>query len=95
MLNVKLTGEVFAGGVGTVGAAAARLTPTPFEAGKGVYIKCTSGTIYIGNSKGVTAGTGYPIASAGDSAVEIAIDDPYKVWIIGAAPAQAYKWLAS
>lgn len=95
MLNVKLTGEVFAGGVGTVGTSAARLTPVPFDAGKGVYIKCTAGTIYVGNGKGVSAANGYPLIFGGDDAVTVAVDDPNKVWVIGDAGGRTYKWLAS
>lgn len=83
-------------GVGTVGnGASQQLTAASFEVVKGVYIKCTTGTIYVGINNGVTAAIGYPLVAAGDNAVEIAIDNPNKIWVIGAAAGQTYKWLAS
>ena len=95
-LPVKQSGPKFQTGVGTVGSGAAQqLTEAPFGAVRSVYVKCTSGTIYVGTGSTVAAATGYPLASAGDDVVEIAIDDPSKVWVIGAAAGQTYKWLAS
>ncbi len=95
-LPIKQSKENFIVGVGTVGAAASqRLTAVPFEAKKGVYIKCTAGTIYVGTNTNVVSGLGYPLIAAGDNTVEIAVDDPNKIWVIGAAPGQTYKWLAS
>ena len=94
-LVIKQSKANFIAGVGSVDATAAQLTNISFRALKSVYIKCTAGTIYIGSGVGVTDTTGYPLVAAGDNAVEIAIDDPSKIWIIGAAPAQTYKWLAS
>lgn len=95
-LPVKQSGPKFQTGVGTVGnGASQQLTEAPFGAVRSVYIQCTAGTIYIGVNTNVTAANGYPIAAAGDAVVEIAIDDPSKVWVIGAAAGQTYKWLAS
>ena len=95
-LPIKQSGPKFQVGVGTVGdGAAQQLTATPTEATKGVYIKCTSGTIYVGTNVNVTAANGYPLVSAGDSAVEVAVDSPDKIWVIGGAAGQTYKWLAS
>jgi hypothetical protein len=95
-LPVKQSGPKFQTGVGTVGnGASQQLSPAPFGAVKSVYIKCTTGTIYVGPKEAVTSATGYPLVAAGDNAVEIAIDDPSKVWVIGAAGGQTYKWLAS
>jgi len=95
-LTIKQSKTNFVAGVGTVDATAARLTlATSFRGLKGVYIKCTAGTIYVGNSSGVSAANGYPLVAAGDNAVEIAIDNPNKIWVIGDAPARTYKWLAS
>ena len=95
-LPVKQSGPKFQTGVGTVGSGAAQqLSEAPFGAVKSVYVKCTSGTIYVGTNSNVAAASGYPLASAGDAVVEIAIDDPSKVWVIGAAAGQTYKWLAS
>jgi len=94
-LVIKQSKTNFCVGIGSVGATAARLTNISFRALKSVYIKCTAGTIYIGASGSVSDTTGYPLVAAGDNAVEIAIDDPSKIWVIGDAPAQTYKWLAS
>ena len=95
-LPIKQSKSKFKVGAGTVGAGASQqLTAGPFEVVKGVYVKCTSGTIYVGTSTNVTAADGYPLVAAGDNAVEIAIDDPSKIWVIGAAGGQTYKWLAS
>jgi hypothetical protein len=95
-LPVKQSGPVFQTGVGTVGnGATQQLSEAPFGAVKSVYVKCTTGTIYVGINSNVSAATGYPLAAAGDAVVEIAIDDPSKVWVIGAAGGQVYKWLAS
>ncbi len=95
-LSIKQSGPKFQVGVGTVGSGATQqLTATPTEAVKGVYIKCTSGTIYVGTNANVTAANGYPLVSAGDNVVEVAVDSPDKIWVIGAAGGQTYKWLAS
>jgi hypothetical protein len=95
-LPVKQSGPKFQIGVGTVGnGAAQKLTEAPFGAVRSVYVKCTSGIIYVGKGSTVSSAIGYPLASAGDAVVEIAIDDPSKVWVIGAAGGQTYKWLAS
>jgi uncharacterized Zn-binding protein involved in type VI secretion len=95
-LPIKQSGPKFQVGVGTVGTGAAQqLTATPTEAIKGIYVKCTSGTIYVGPNANVTATNGYPLASAGDSVVEVAVDSPDKIWVIGGAAGQTYKWLAS
>jgi hypothetical protein len=95
-LPVKQSGPKFQTGVGTVGnGAAQQISPSPFGVVRSVYIKCTTGTIYVGTNDNVTSATGYPLAAAGDAVVEIAIDDPSKVWVIGAAGGQVYKWLAS
>lgn len=93
-LPVKQSGPKHQTGAGTVGSGASQqLTETPFVAVKGVYIKCTSGTIYVGTSN--VSAVDYPLVAAGDNAVEIAVDDPSKVWVIGAAAGQTYKWIAS
>lgn len=95
-LPIKQSKTKFIAGVGTVGAGASQqLTEVPFDSKKGVYVKCTNGTIYIGTNTNVVAGLGYPLVAVGDNAVEIAIDDPSKIWVIGAAGGQTYKWLAS
>ena len=95
-LPVKQSGTVFQASNGTVGSGASQqLSEAPFGAVNSVYIKCTSGTIYVGPKATVSAANGYPLVAAGDNAVEIAIDDPSKVWVIGAAGGQTYKWLAS
>lgn len=95
-LPIKQSKPKFRVGVGTVGnGATQQLTEVPFEVVKGVYVKCTLGTIYIGVNNNVSAAIGYPLVAAGDNAVEIAIDDPSKIWVIGAAAGQTYKWLAS
>ena len=95
-LLIKQSKTNFVVGVGTVGAGASQqLTEVPFEAKKGVYVKCTSGTIYVGTNTNVVSGLGYPLVAAGDNAVEIAVDNPSKIWVIGAGAGQTYKWLAS
>lgn len=95
-LPIKQSGPKFQVGVGTVGAGAAQqLTATPTEAVKGVYVKCTSGTIYVGTNANVTTANGYPLVSAGDSVVEVAVNSPDKIWVIGDAGGRTYKWLAS
>lgn len=95
-LRIKQSKPKFHVGIGTVGnGASQQLTEVPFETVKGVYVKCTSGTIYVGVNSGVSSAIGYPLVAAGDNAVEIAIDDPSKIWVIGAAAGQTYKWLAS
>ena len=96
MASLKQVNENFKVGVGTVGdGASKRLTGGAFELVRSVHVKCTTGTIYVGSNAGVSATNGYPLVATGDSVVEIAIDDPYKVWIIGHAAGQVYKWLAS
>lgn len=95
-LPVKQTNNKIKVGAGTVGSGASQqLTAAAFETTKSVYVKCITGTIYVGTSTNVTSADGYPLVAAGDNAVEIAIDDPSKVWVIGAAAGQTYKWLAS
>ena len=95
-LLLKQSQSGFSVGNGTVGnGASQQLTATSPDTVKGVYVKCTSGTIYVGVNTNVSATTGYPLVAAGDNAVEIAVDDPSKVWVIGAAAGQTYKWLAS
>jgi len=95
-LPIKQSKSKFKVGAGTVGdSASQQLTEGAFETIKGVYVKCITGTIYVGTSTNVTAADGYPLVAAGDNAVEIAIDDPSKVWVIGGAAGQTYKWLAS
>ena len=94
-LPVKQTNNKFRVGDCNVGSGASQqLTTVPFETTKRVYVKCITGTIYVGSSTNVAAANGYPLVAAGDNAVEIAIDDPSKVWVIGAAGGQTYKWLA-
>ncbi len=96
MLSVKYSQDKFYNGLdASIGATAQRLTTRSVVLKRGVSIVCTTGTVYIGYNGGVTAATGYPLVAAGDNSVEIFIDDPRKVWIIGDAPAQAYKWVAS
>lgn len=94
-LPVKQTNNKFRVDNGTVGSGASQqLTTVPFEVTKRVYVKCITGTIYVGSDTNVAAANGYPLVAAGDNAVEIAIDDPNKIWVIGAAAGQTYKWLA-
>ncbi len=96
MLPVKLSQNIFFTGLdASIGAAAQQLTGRSLVLKRGVIITCTTGTVYIGPNSGVTSATGYPLVAAADKTVEVFIDDPSKVWIIGDAPAQAYKWVAS
>ncbi len=94
-LIIKQCKSNFKTGIGTVGTSAQLLVEAPFEALKGIYIKCTAGIIYVGTASSVTAATGYPLVAAGDNVVEIAVDSPNKIWIIGDAGGRTYKWLAS
>lgn len=50
------------------------------------------GTVYVGHSSAVSASNGWPLA-AGEN-VQIPVDDPSKIWVIGSADNQAVKWLA-
>lgn len=96
MLPIKLSQPAFFTGLdASIGATAQQLTERSVALNRGIIITCTTGTVYIGPNSGVSAANGYPLVSASDKTVEVFVDDPSKVWIIGDAPAQAYKWVAS
>lgn len=54
--------------------------------------KANTGTLYIGNSSGVTATNGMPL-DHGES-IELPIDNANKVWVIASADNQALAWVA-
>jgi hypothetical protein len=91
----KQTKSKFITGNSIVGITAKALTTQPFVASYKVVIEAKAGnsdTIYVGESDQVTSNNGWPLAA--EEQIEIPIDDPRKVYVIGGAASQAYKWLA-
>ncbi len=87
--------QEFATGQGTATATAAPIVASNMSAKafKGVRVradKANSATLYLGPAA-VSAATGYPLA-AGES-VEILVDDPSKVYVIGAG--MSFAWLSA
>lgn len=86
--------EEFRTGVLTIGTAAARLTVPGFVAHDSVFVQADSGNndyVYVGHDGNVSAATGYPL-DAGEW-IEITIDDPSKIWVIGGAASQGVRYL--
>jgi len=91
----KQTKSKFITNNGVVGVAVQALTTEPFDVSHSVTIEATAGntdTIYVGENNQVAVGSGWPL-TAGEK-VEIPIDDARKIYVIGGAATQAYKWLA-
>lgn len=83
----------------SVGTSAVQLVSAATPASRGVLVKAAadnSGTVYVGNSSGVTADSadatdGMPIAAG--EAVLVKINDASRVYLIGSASGQKVFWL--
>lgn len=90
----QLTRSEFKAGAISVDQAAVRLTVAGFQAWSYVLLQASADNtdiVYVGHDAHVSASNGWPL-DAGES-VEIPIDDPSKIWIIGGADDQTVKWL--
>jgi hypothetical protein len=84
----------------SVGATALQLVAASLPIQVGIEIKAAAtnaGTIYVGNSDVTAGGTdatdGFPLA-AGER-LFLAVDDVFKVWVIGSTTGLAVSWIAS
>ena len=71
------------------------MTTSSFSCNKGVTVTAdmsNSGTIFVGNSTGVTSTSGFPL-EAGD-AIFLPIDNPTKIYLIADASSQKALYVA-
>ena len=83
-------------GVGSVGTAAEQLDGVASrQAAKKVVVKNThaSQILYVGRSDAVTATAGGNQLDT-DQEVELEVDNPSDIWVIGSAAATTYTWYA-
>lgn len=96
MIITKKTHAEFHSGVNAdVDTTAERLTDLSIPVYSKVRVQAATGnsdSVFVGHDSGVTASNGWEL-DAGEY-VEIEIDDPSKIWVIGGAINQAVKWLA-
>jgi hypothetical protein len=92
----KQTHPEFAVGLNPdIDASAERLTEHDCVARAYVRVQAASGNsgfIYVGHDGSVTASNGWEL-DAGEH-IEIPVDSPRKIWVIGSEANQAAKWLA-
>ncbi len=99
--RIITSGTILTGSKGSIGATALQLTTTSFACRRGVLVKADAGNstnfIYVG-ILGVTAGIAAPTTDgyklAVNESVDIAIDDPSKLYVIGSTSSLAVSFLA-
>ena len=88
-------GSSFTNGSATIGTSSSQMTTSSFSCNKGVTVTAdmsNSGTIFVGNSTGVTSTSGFPL-EAGD-AIFLPIDNPTKIYLIADASSQKALYVA-
>ena len=88
------------GAKSSITTSAVALAATSGMAGNGILVKAANsntGTVYVGVSSAVTAGTldatdGFELG-AGES-VQVELNDPSKIYVIGSASGQKVFWVA-
>lgn len=78
----------------TIGTSAEQLTENHFNVRKHVKVQAhedNTDFVYVGHNSGVGSTYGWRL-DAGEH-VDIAIDDPTKIWIVGGAADQVAKFL--
>lgn len=95
-------GTVYTGTLGSIGATALQLTATTRKLARGVRVRADDGNstnfVYVG-ILGVTAGIAAPTTDGYklkvSEAVDVQIDDPSKVYVIGSTTGLAVSWMAN
>lgn len=88
------TQATFSHGQATVGSASAIQLPSA-TAVKGVLVKSHSGntgTIYVGNSSGVTTSTGFELGAG--EAISLEVSNANLIWLISDTADQVVSWVA-
>ena len=100
-MRIKTQGTCYHGSLGSIGATALQLTATSRKLAQGVTVKADAGNagnfIFVGLI-GVTAGISAPTTDgfklAAGQEIEIPIDDPSKIYVIGSTTGLAVSWVA-
>lgn len=101
MSRIIAGGTILTGSKGSIGATALQLTATSFKCSRGVKVKADAGNstnfVFVG-ILGVTAGISAPTTDgyklAVNEEVDIEIDDPSKLYVIGSTTSLAVSFLA-
>ena len=99
-MRIKKHGTIYHGSLGSIGATALQLTSVTRKLAQGVTIKADAGNaanfVFVG-LVGVTAGISAPTTDgyklAAGQEIEIAIDDPAKIYVIGSTTSLAVSWV--
>jgi len=99
--RIITVGAIATGSLASIGATALQLTSVSRKLLRGVKVKADSANstnfVYVGLS-GVTAGIAAPTTDgyklAVNAEVEIPIDDPSKLYVIGSTTNLAVSWIA-